>query len=172
MRSSWLNKEKSQEDKFRGDTGAALTIFFIVPIILVFWPGGIYSAVYKKNWLQTNGTIVSSRWVGHKHKNFVFDYKYRVGNEDHQGKGGLSLGMVWKMQKYNSGVSINVYYNPIRPGESSLRKTINPYVFWPSLLLIAIAVYEIIRKKRKGFNLIGILGVIFLIALIISHLPL
>ena len=148
MPSSWFNQDKSPVD-----IGNYLILFFITSIFLVFFPGGVYNVVHKRNWLQTDGTIVNSELYGRGKSNLRISYKYKAGNDDRLGEGTLFLlftfPMKSKIQKYYPGAPINVYYNPNRPQESSLRKTIDPFVLWISLLLMPIAVCGIIRHRKE-----------------------
>ena len=140
-------------------------VFVLASIIVILGLGGAYhDAVRKRNWPQADGTVVNTNTEARREELLVcyrlqIRYRYKPGNEEHHGDCRvypwyllvLSKSGIQKLRaEYYPGAPLKVYYNPNRPGESSLRRTEHPFFYYGCLPVIALGVIMGIRRILGG----------------------
>lgn len=111
------------------------------------------SAAKAKDWSSTTGTILMSMLEarrgskGHMVNYPVVLYQYRVGGTDYQSR-KISPGMEWGgsgapavVERYPTGSSVTVYYNPQNPAEALLERKAPSAMIWLWVTLILINLF-------------------------------
>ncbi len=144
-----LNLNQSQVSFLRDNV---LRMAVLIMGVIFFIPGwlGIYEAMTRKNWQPVEGVVLSreqfkSFFGSGKHSsgyNLFIDYKYQVDGKEYKSSGYLLPRSIpgkrdsrirEDAERYSTGKSIPVYYDPARAERSALRKDFHPIFYFYSI---------------------------------------
>jgi hypothetical protein len=147
----------------------------VVPVFMFFLllllGGFVYSSISlirglkTYDWPSTRGTVIGATMKktaskGARQYSPEISYTYVVSETQYTGKKygltnarGTSYTIGDLVKDYPEGSEVNVYYNPVKPGEAILHRGLQPdnyYLFLGSGFFFAIVLMAFIKQLKEG----------------------